>query len=156
MNADLGPGRWAQLGRLGPPYLGLVVIEFLLGMSLNLFVVLPTGAPASILASSPLLDIHLVVGVLLLGIATNAVRLAARARSGTALVASGVGLVSGVGAFAAGMAFAFGGPSNIASFAMSLGFAGLLVAAGYLMSLRTREIASRAAPRARATEPGEG
>jgi hypothetical protein len=156
MSAYLGPSRTAGLGRLGPPYLGLVVIEFLLGMSLNLFVVLPAGSPASILAASPLLDIHLVFGVLLLGIAANAVRLSARARSGTALVVSGVGFVSGLGAFAAGMAFAFGDQSNIASFAMSVGFVGLLVAAGYLMSLRTREIASRPAPSTPATEPGEG
>lgn len=137
------PDHMARLGRLGPPYLALVLIEFLLGMSLNLFVVLPTGSPLAVLTGSPLLDVHVAFGVLLLGIAANAVRLAIAARIRAPIVVSAMGLASGAGAFVAGLSFAFGSPSALASFAMSVGFVGLLVAAGFLMNVRARALASR-------------
>ncbi len=145
MSAVPDPDRLARLGQLGPPYLALVLIEFLLGMLLNLFAALPSGSPTSILAASPLLDVHVAIGVLLLGIGANSVRLASATRSRAALVVSSVGVVSGVGAVVAGMAFAFGSQSPLASFAMSVGFVGLLVAAGYLTNLRTQVRASRTA-----------
>jgi hypothetical protein len=125
-----------RAGQLGPAFLGLVVLEFLLGMSLNLFVSLPTGTPAQILAASPVLDAHVVFGVLLLGISANALRFAAGARSARAALVTGLGLASGILAFGAGLAFAFGSPTATASYAMSVGFVGLLIEAGYLLSLR--------------------
>jgi hypothetical protein len=125
-----------RLGALGLPFLGLVAIEFLLGISLNLFVSLPTGSPPAILESSPVLDVHVAFGLFLLGIATNALLLAAAAKRPRAILVTSLGLVAGVGAFGAGVAFAFGDPSAVASYVMSLGFVGLLFEAGYLLSLR--------------------
>lgn len=136
MIAEPRPPSRAGLARLGPPFLGLVTVEFLLGISLNLFVALPTGSPTSVLAASPLLDVHLLVGLLLLGIATNVFRLALREKRRAPAVVTGLGLLSGLGAFAAGLSFAFGSPSAAASFAMSAGFVGLMLEAAYLLSLR--------------------
>jgi hypothetical protein len=132
-----------ELARLGAPFLGLVVIEFLLGMALNLSVSLPTGTPVSILEASPLLDVHVVIGIFLLGIAANALRLSVGARESRATFITSLGLLSGVGAFGAGLDFAFGSPSATASYAMSVGFVGLLLEAGYLLSLRPSASASQ-------------
>ena len=44
--------------------------------------------------------------------------------------------MSGVAAFLAGLSFAFGDPTSAASYAMSVGFAGLVAEAGYLLYLR--------------------
>jgi hypothetical protein len=124
------------LSSLGPPYLGLVAIEFLLGMALNVYVALPGGSPLHILESTPLLDVHFVLGFLLLGISARAVALAARAADRPALAFTALGLLSGVAAFLAGLEFAFGGGSASASYIMSLGFVGLLITAGFLLSRR--------------------
>ena len=142
-----------RLRALGAPFLGLVVIEFLLGMSLNLLVTLPTGSPATILESSPLLDLHVVLGVLLLGISGNAVRLASRSGAPRAIGVTLLGLVSGFTAFGAGLAFAFGDQSPAASYAMSVGFVGLLITAGYLLSLRAapNDVSSHRGSRTRET-----
>lgn len=149
------PNSRAGLARLGPPFLGLVTVEFLLGISLNLFVTLPSGSPATILASSPLLDVHLLVGLLLLGIATNAFRLSRRESGRAPAVVTGLGLLSGLGAFGAGLSFAFGSPSAVASFAMSAGFVGLMLEAAYLLSLR-RAVVSPIGGGATATEGAGG
>jgi hypothetical protein len=130
------PGPVLRLGMLGPPLLLLVVLEFLLGMALNLFGSLPTGSPLAVLEASPLLDVHVVFGILLLGIAANALRLAVGTRLPRAVLVTALGLASGVAAFGAGMAFAFGSQSAAASYAMSVGFVGLLLEAGYLLRLR--------------------
>jgi hypothetical protein len=135
--SDPSPPAVARLARLGPPFLGLVAIEFLLGMSLNLFVTLPSGSPEHILAASPVLDVHLLFGVLLLGIAANAVHLAAAARTRPAVLVTVLGLLSGLAAFGAGLSFAFGDQSAGASYAMSVGFVGLLLEAGYLLHIRS-------------------
>ncbi len=151
MTAALLPGgtpdRLLRLQALGFPFLGLLAVEFLLGMLLNLLVPLPSGSPSSILQASPLLDIHVVFGLLLLGISVNALRLAAGARHLRATVFTGLGMASGVAAFAAGLDFAFGGQSAGASYAMSVGFIGLLLEAGYLLHLRRGPNASPAASR---------
>lgn len=135
MAAAAPPERPRPLARLGPPFLGLVAVEFLLGMSLNLFVTLPTGSPIQVLGASPLLDLHLVVGGMLLGIAANAVRLSRSDPDRRATAVTVLGLTSGVLAFASGLDFAFSNGSPGASFGMSAGFVGLLVESGYLLHL---------------------
>jgi hypothetical protein len=117
---------------LGVPFLALVLVEFLLGMVLNLFVTLPTGATLTVLAS-PWLDVHLAVGVLLLGIAAQGLRLAIVVGTARDRVVTAAGLIAGLVAFGAGLSFVFGSASATASYAMSVGFTGLLVEAGYLL-----------------------
>jgi hypothetical protein len=118
---------------LGIPLLALLAVEFLLGMALNLFIAVPPGSPASILESSPWLDVHIAVGLMLLGLLGRIVALGARQRDPSTTIAGAIGLASGVGAFLAGLSFAFGGGSPAASFVMSVGFAGLLVSAAILL-----------------------
>lgn len=134
MSAATRPGSGRPVS-LGAAMLGLLVLEFLLGMALALFVTLPSGSPLTILASSPLLAVHVVVGLALIAITANALRWTLGSASNTAKGVATLGLVSAVGAFLAGMAFAFGDQSAIASYAMSVGFAGVLLDAGYLLSL---------------------
>jgi hypothetical protein len=121
---------------LGIPLLALLTVEFLLGMALNLFLALPSGSPATILASSPWLDVHIAVGLMLLGLLGRVVALGARQRDRSTVIAGAIGLASGVGAFLAGLSFAFGGGSPLASYVMSVGFAGLLVSAAILLRPR--------------------
>jgi hypothetical protein len=137
MNAE--PGRTpsvddrTRLARFGGPLLGLLGVEFLLGMGLDQFVSLPTGTPAQVLAGSPLLDVHLVVGALLLGFAANILRTSIRAHEPRTMVVASVGLVSAVVAVATGLAFAFAGQAAVDSYVMSVGFLGMVVEAGYLL-----------------------
>ncbi len=119
--------------RLGLPMLALLAVELLLGMALNLVTPRPTGSPARILASNPLLIGHLLVGVFLLGISARAVALSVRLGEAGARAASLLGLVSVVVAFLAGLTFTFGTPSAGTSLVMSVGFTGALVAAGLLL-----------------------
>ena len=113
---------------LGVPLLGLLAVEFLVGMTLNLFVALPGGAPLAILGSSPVLIAHMVIAVMLLGIAGRAIVLGRRVGDRWVLGAGAIALLSGVVATLAGFAFTFGTPSDAASFAMAGGFTGMLVA----------------------------
>jgi hypothetical protein len=131
----------ALLAVLGIPYLALVLTEFLLGMGLALFVTLPAGSPVQILESAPLLDVHFAVGFLLLGIAARTLALSVTLRDRRAVGFTALGLVSGVGAFVAGLDFAFGGQSASASYVMSVGFVGLLTAAAYLLWRRADSLA---------------
>lgn len=137
MNARQGPVSLAsdrvRLARFGAPLLGLLGVEFLLGMTLDQFVALPTGTWTAILAASPLLDLHLVLGVLLLGFAGNILRISTRMRERRAIAVAALGFLSAVIAVGAGLQFAFGGQAAIDSFAMSVGFLGMVVEAGYLL-----------------------
>lgn len=134
----------ARLAALGGPMLGLLIVEFLLGMALALFVTLPSGSPLTVLAASPLLWVHIVVGFLLIGIAGNALRWALTGAPRLARVITAIGFVSAVGAFLAGMAFAFGDQSPAASYTMSVGFAGVLADSGYLLARGPQLVASGA------------
>ena len=125
--------RRSELSDLGWPLLGLLLLEFLLGMAVNLYTPLPSGSPAEVLAGQPLLWLHIVVGVLLVGITSQAVVVSLRGRVPGARVFASVGLASALIAFIAGMAFTFGGQDPAASYVMSVGFAGLFVSAGGLL-----------------------
>ncbi len=139
--APAGPTR---LGFLGIPLLALLAVQFLLGMSLNLFVTLPNGNAVAILDSSPTLLAHVAVAVLLLGLAANVVRTAARYGTRRDLLVAGLGLISGLVAFVAGLWFTFDGGSNAASFVMSAGFLGMVLEAAYLLRSHPAPEPSRA------------
>ncbi|MGI0070978.1 MAG: hypothetical protein ACRECT_02745 [Thermoplasmata archaeon] len=147
----------ARLGYLGVSIVGLLVAEFLLGMALNLFVTLPTGSALHVLESSPVLGGHLLVAALLLGITANATRLALGLRERRAVGGAALALVSAIGATLAGLSFTFGPGGDAASYAMSIGFAGVLIGAGLLLSLG-RVPADQGMPRPSTTAgtPGGG
>ena len=149
------PGGPARLAALGGPMLGLLVVEFLLGMALALFVTLPSGGPLTVLAANPLLWVHIAVGFLLIGITANALRWALAGAPRTAQVITAIGFVSAVAAFLAGMAFTFGDQSAAASYAMSVGFAGVLADSGYLLA-RGAQLDARRAERGLAPSSAEG
>lgn len=129
----MAPDR-TRLSYLGVPLLGLLAVQFLLGMDLNLYVTLPTGSPGAILESNLVLLLHVAVAVLLLGLGANIVRVAIRAGVRRDVAVSLLGLASLAVAFAAGLWFAFGTGGNAASFAMSGGFVGAVLEAGYLLA----------------------
>ncbi len=118
-----------ELGRIVGPMVGLVALEFLLGMGLNLFGDLPSHPAAGELLADPLLFVHVLVGVLLVGITARATALAVRGPRRSAVPPAVLGVVSAVGAFVAGLDFTFAGLSATASFAMAAGFLGIVVSA---------------------------
>ncbi|MCI4360273.1 MAG: hypothetical protein L3J91_01070 [Thermoplasmata archaeon] len=118
------------LDRLSLGMLVLLSIEFVLGMALALFVSLPSGTGVvALLRSYPVLDLHLLLALFIVGIALRAVALARGAAARGALYASVLALVSALVATVAGWAFAFDGQNPDASFVMALGFLGVLVGA---------------------------
>jgi hypothetical protein len=124
--------RWV-LGILGLPILGLLAVEFLLGMALNLYVSLSGGSALAILEASPVLIVHILVGVMLAGITARVLILGIRLQDRRAVVAGALGLLSTLVAFLAGMAFTFGGQELAASYVMSVGFTGILLSAALLL-----------------------
>jgi hypothetical protein len=144
--------RWV-LGILGLPILGLLAIEFLLGMALNLYVSLPSGSALSMLETSPVLIVHILVGVMLAGITARVLILGIRLRDRSGVVAGALGLLSTLVAFLAGMAFTFGGQELAASYVMSVGFTGILLSAALLLLPRRPAGAMLRLPGV--AEPGE-
>ena len=96
----------------------LLIVQFGLGIGLNLYVTLPTGKSFfATVFSSAALAVHAIVALALLGAAISALARAIRARR--AVVFTAVGLAAIVAAAGAGASFA-GSQSNGASFAMAL------------------------------------
>ncbi|MHB8352749.1 MAG: hypothetical protein ACYDFT_08720 [Thermoplasmata archaeon] len=120
-------------------------------MALNLYVTIPSGSPVSILESDPILIGHILVGVLLLGITSQALSLGVRLQDRRAAVAGTIGLLSAVAAFIGGMDFTFGGQDAAASLVMSGGFTGVLISAALLLLPRVPD----AGPDAEIAVPGE-
>ncbi|MCI4326563.1 MAG: hypothetical protein L3K16_02870 [Thermoplasmata archaeon] len=118
------------LDRLAVGMFALLALEFLLGMALALFVSLPMGAGVvAILVSTPVLDLHILLALALIGISARALVLARRESERGPLVAAGVALVSAIVATGAGWTFAFDGQAPDASFVMAVGFLGVLLGA---------------------------
>jgi hypothetical protein len=124
---------------LGIPLLILLAAQFLLGMALNLFGSPPSGPALIILESSPILVLHILFGVLLVGTSVRVLTLGRRLRDRRGSASGGLALLSALLAFLAGMAFTFGGGSAVDSYLMSVGFTGVLVAAALLLVPRPRE-----------------
>ncbi|MHB1773443.1 MAG: hypothetical protein ACYCST_17215 [Acidimicrobiales bacterium] len=116
--------------------LGLLGVQFLLGMAVNLFVHLsPAGAGmAEMMGNGPLVGLHMMLGIILaaggvLGVATALPN--GRQATACALVALGGILAAGLG----GLAFLMGGQSNGASYLMAVGF--LVAVGGYVAEVVT-------------------
>lgn len=104
--------------------LTMLILQFALGTAYNLYGTAPTATKSVGMFSSPLLAIHVVLGILLILAAAVLVVRAAQARAalpgGTAVLASSVvGLVAVLGAAGAGSAFTSRGADG-ASLGMAL------------------------------------
>ncbi|MCI4345426.1 MAG: hypothetical protein L3K07_01530 [Thermoplasmata archaeon] len=152
--------RGTHVRTLGIPLLILLAAEFLLGMALNLFGSLPGGSALTVLESSPILVLHIILGVLLVGTSARVLALGRRLRDRRATASGALALLSSLLAFLAGMAFTFNGGSAAASYLMSVGFTGVLVGAALLLVPRPYEGVDRTAssetPTRKQPTPGGG
>ena len=103
--------------------LGLLGVQFLLGMAVNLFGPIPSAGAgmAEMMGNGPLMGLHMMLGMILaagavLGVAT-ALPSGRRATACAAIALGGI-LAGGLG----GLAFLMGGQSNGASYLMAVGF----------------------------------
>jgi heme A synthase len=100
--------------------LTMLFLQFVLGAAYSLYGTAPTAKKSVGLFSSPLLAIHVVLGILLLITAAMLVFRVVQARAGAGLlVTSIVGLVTVIGAAGAGSSFAQDG-ANGASLGMAI------------------------------------
>ena len=116
--------------------LGLLGVQFLLGMAANLFVRLPPAGVgmAEMMGNGQLVGLHMMLGMILavggvLGVAT-ALPNGRRATACAVVALAGI-LVAGLG----GLAFLMGGQSNGASYLMAVGF--LVAVGGYVAEVVT-------------------
>jgi heme A synthase len=99
--------------------LTMLVIQFVLGTAYSLYGTAPTTSKSVGMFSSPLLAIHVIIGILLIIAAIMLVVRAVQARHTPSIVTTVAGLLVILGAFGAGSAFTRDG-SNGASLAMAL------------------------------------
>jgi heme A synthase len=99
--------------------LTMLILQFVLGIAYTLWGTAPTATKSVGAFSSPLLAIHVILGILTVIAAAVLVYRAARAKARPVLGTSIVGLIAVLGAAGAGSAFA-GNGANGASFGMAL------------------------------------
>ena len=99
--------------------LTMLVIQFVLGTAYSLYGTAPTSSKSVGMFSSPLLAIHVILGILLVIAAIMLVVRAIQARHTPSIATTVVGLLVILGAFGAGSSFAQNG-SNGASLGMAL------------------------------------
>jgi len=85
--------------------LTMLVIQFVLGVAYSLYGTAPTSSKSIGMFSSPLLDLHVIMGILLIISAIMLVVRSVQAKLTPVIVTSAVGLLAIVGAFGAGSAF---------------------------------------------------
>jgi hypothetical protein len=122
---DAGRSRADKLVRLRGSSIGLVamlVIMFILGRIYNLYGTAPTSKRSIGLFSSPVIALHVILGILLFVAGVFQVIRAVGARHGLSIWLSAIGLVSIIGAGFSGLGFAGSGAAS-ASLGMSLAFA---------------------------------
>jgi hypothetical protein len=110
--------------------LGLLAVEFIIGMWMNLFATFPTLNPSypmfgmmDVMFSVPELMVHMMVGVLVGLLSLMIFMMAIMNGNRTLIVVSTIGSVSILVSGISGLEFMFSGfQNNIFSFAMSVGF----------------------------------
>ncbi len=102
--------------------LAMLVLQFILGMIYNLYGTAPTSKKSIGLFSSPVLALHVILGILLFVAAVAQLIRAVGTRHSLSIWLSAIGLVSILGAGFAGLGFAGSGAAG-ASLGMSLAFA---------------------------------
>jgi hypothetical protein len=90
----------------------LLVIQYVLGLSYNLYGTMPATSKKITEFSSPLLAVHVINGTLLILAAIYLVVAAVRARIRLAIITSGIGLLSVLAAFEGGEEFIQNGASG--------------------------------------------
>jgi hypothetical protein len=100
----------------------MLIIEFILGMIYNLYGTMPTATKSIGLFSSPVLALHVIVGILLFIAAVMLLVRAIGARHRLTIGLSALGLVGIVAAGFAGLGFTSKGAAG-ASLGMALAFA---------------------------------
>lgn len=112
----------AQANRLRMASFGaltMLILQFVLGTAYNLYGTAPAAGKAIGMFSSPLLAIHVIVGILIVLAAIMLVVRAVQAKIRPVLATSVVGLLAVLGAFGAGSAFTQQG-ANGASLGMAI------------------------------------
>ena len=99
--------------------LTMLVIQFVLGTAYGLYGTAPTSSKSVGMFSSPLLAIHVIMGILIIIAAIMLVVRAIQARHTPSVATTVVGLLTILGAFGAGSSFTSDG-SNGASLGMAL------------------------------------
>jgi heme A synthase len=99
--------------------LTMLIIQFVLGAAYSIYGTAPTPAKSVGMFSSPLLAIHVILGILLVIAAIMLVVRAVQAKATPVIATTAVGLLAILGAFGAGSAFTRDG-SNGASLAMTI------------------------------------
>jgi hypothetical protein len=122
--------RTSRLARLRMSSLGLVsmlIIQFVLGMIYNLYGTAPTAKKSIGLFSSPVIALHVILGILLVIAAVAQLGRSVGTRHRLAVWMSALGLAGILGAGFSGIGFAGNGAAG-ASLGMSLAFAVSLAA----------------------------
>ena len=146
--SQAGPSQADKLVRLRGSSIGLVamlVIQFILGMIYNLYGTAPTSKKSIGLFSTPVIALHVILGILLFLAAVAQLVRAIGARHSPSIWLSGIGLVSIIGAGFAGLGFTGSGAAS-ASLGMSLAFALALVCYIALLVVLAPASGSPAAP----------
>jgi len=123
-----GPAQAERLVRLRMSSFGVVVmliIQFILGIIYNLYGTAPTSTKSIGLFSSPVIALHVIVGILLLLAGIAQLVRAIGTRHQLAIWLSALGLLFILGAFFAGLGFTNSGAAG-ASLGMALAFAAAL------------------------------
>jgi heme A synthase len=114
------PARLERIRMASFGALTMLFLQFVLGAAYSLYGTAPTAKKSVGLFSSPLLAIHVILGILLIIAAAMLVFRVVQARAGAALLATSVvGLVVILGAAGAGSSFAHDG-ANGASLGMAI------------------------------------
>lgn len=128
----------------------LLVVQYLLGMLVNLTVPFPANLPRGnawrwAFTATALVPLHVLVGTLILLASLLALGLSLVARSAPAVVAAIIGVAMIVLAYISGVSFLSSGQQNASSLLMALGFLGALLA--YLIGWGMTQPARSALPR---------
>ncbi len=108
----------------------LLIVVFLLGMAVNLYLAFPSNLSATLAMGMPMVQFHMIVATLVLLVGAVALVLSVMLRHTWGIVTSLVGLVLTGMAYGGGMSFLNNGYQNSASMMMAIGFIGAIVAFG--------------------------
>jgi uncharacterized protein with PQ loop repeat len=125
LGRSAGLGQADKLARLRMASVGAVamlVIQFIVGMIYNLYGTAPTAKKSIGLFSSPVIALHVILGILLFVVALVQLVRAIGVRHSLSVWLSAIGLVSIVGAGFSGLGFTGSGAAS-ASLGMSIAFA---------------------------------
>lgn len=147
LRSQIAPWAWTILG--------LLLVQNVLGIYLNLFVSLPEGPSLdALMATYSILAAHVIVGILLLVTPGIVLFLAARTRRAALWIPALAMLAFAFLAFESGIEFVIGGQDDVLSFLMELGFLGVVAADVLVLYQVTRHRAALEAPRGSVPERG--